>query len=320
MPEFIVKHSGRKHDVARFLHFHPGGANTLKSFEGCDITDQLLKTQHAPSAYELLKDYRLKELSKDDPNEEDLESLVNWEKPMFWQVGSLGSNYNKWVLSPVDRKLRLFQYDFMELMTVTPWYLVPSVWVPVSIYLMYCGYLRFLNIPPFDTCSGSFTVAVLFFTAVLGYFIWPLIEYSIHRWIFHITPPDDSPLLITLHFGIHGLHHKVPFDDQRLLFPPAATALIVWGIHGILRLFLPLFITLPLLAGGILGYVTYDLMHFYLHYGSPNEGSYLYHMKRYHNQHHFTNHQHGFGISCPLWDYVFDTAIKLKKLKYHMKW
>ena len=68
---------------------------------------------------------------------------------MFWQVGSLGPKYNKWVLSPVDRKLRLFQYDFMELMTITPWYLVPLVWVPVSLYLMYCGYLRFLNIPPF---------------------------------------------------------------------------------------------------------------------------------------------------------------------------
>lgn len=68
---------------------------------------------------------------------------------MIWQVGSLGRKYNKWVLSPVDRKLRLFQYDFMELMTVTPWFLVPLVWIPVSLYLMYCGYLRFITIPPF---------------------------------------------------------------------------------------------------------------------------------------------------------------------------
>lgn len=52
---------------------------------------------------------------------------------------------------------------------------------------------------------------------------------------------------------------QVPFDDQRLLFPPAATAMIVWGIHGILRLFLPISITLPLLAGGILG--VYEMLH-----------------------------------------------------------
>lgn len=41
------------------------------------------------------------------------------------------------------------------------------------------------------------------------------------------------------------------------------------------------------------GYVIYDLMHFYLHYGSPEDGSYLYNMKRYHNQHHFTQHENG---------------------------
>jgi hypothetical protein len=41
------------------------------------------------------------------------------------------------------------------------------------------------------------------------------------------------------------------------------------------------------------GYVTYDLMHFYLHYGSPKDGSYLYYMKRYHNQHHFTHYESG---------------------------
>lgn len=46
-------------------------------------------------------------------------------------------------------------------------------------------------------------------STVLGLLLWPLIEYTIHRWLFHLQPPDNSPLLITLHFGIHGLHHKV---------------------------------------------------------------------------------------------------------------
>lgn len=68
---------------------------------------------------------------------------------MLWQVGSLGADYNRWVLSPVDRKLRLFQLDFMEFLTVTPWYLVPSVWIPMSLYLAYCGYCRLILIPPF---------------------------------------------------------------------------------------------------------------------------------------------------------------------------
>ena len=41
------------------------------------------------------------------------------------------------------------------------------------------------------------------------------------------------------------------------------------------------------------GYVVYDLLHFYLHHGSPKEGSHLYYMKRYHNQHHFTHYETG---------------------------
>jgi hypothetical protein len=68
---------------------------------------------------------------------------------MFWQVGSLGSDYSKWVLAPVDRKLRLFQYDFMERLTVTPWYLVPLVWLPVTTYMIYCGYDQLRTSPPF---------------------------------------------------------------------------------------------------------------------------------------------------------------------------
>lgn len=48
-------------------------------------------------------------------------------------------------------------------------------------------------------------------STVLGLLLWPLIEYTIHRWLFHLQPPDNSPLLITLHFGIHGLHHKVSY-------------------------------------------------------------------------------------------------------------
>ncbi|KAJ9597962.1 hypothetical protein L9F63_011163 [Diploptera punctata] len=73
-------------------------------------------------------------------------------------------------------------------------------------------------------------------------------------------------------------------------------------------------------AGITLGYVTYDLMHFYLHYGSPEAGSYLYYMKRYHNQHHFTHHETGFGISSNFWDKIFGTEIFLRKLSRALKW
>lgn len=43
----------------------------------------------------------------------------------------------------------------------------------------------------------------------------------------------------------------------------------------------------------IVGYLVYDMIHFYLHYGAPEENSYLYTMKRYHNQHHFSHSENG---------------------------
>lgn len=70
------------------------------------------------------------------------QSLVDWSQPMFWQVGSLGPKYKEWVLAPVDRRLRLFGSDFIESLTITSWYMVPSIWIPVMFYLIYIGYQR----------------------------------------------------------------------------------------------------------------------------------------------------------------------------------
>lgn len=44
---------------------------------------------------------------------------------------------------------------------------------------------------------------------VLGMLLWSLIEYLIHRFLFHMKPPGDSYYLIMLHFILHGQHHKV---------------------------------------------------------------------------------------------------------------
>jgi len=70
-----------------------------------------------------------------------LQRLVDWSKPMLSQVGKLGPQYKAWVSAPVDRKLRLFSWDILEYMTVTPWYLIPIVWIPVFMFFIYRGWL-----------------------------------------------------------------------------------------------------------------------------------------------------------------------------------
>jgi len=53
------------------------------------------------------------------------------------------------------------------------------------------------------------TLPKILLSFLIGFFIWSLAEYFVHRKIFHLKPPHDSKLLITLHFLFHGSHHKV---------------------------------------------------------------------------------------------------------------
>lgn len=52
-------------------------------------------------------------------------------------------------------------------------------------------------------------------------------------------------------------------------------------------------------AGGLLGYILYDMTHYYLHFGSPHKGSYLYSMKAHHVKHHFAHQKLGKDWPAP---------------------
>lgn len=127
----------------------------------------------------------------------------------------------------------------------------------------------------------------------------------------------SNGICCTLHFLLHGLHHKVPFDSGRLVFPPVAAMIIATIIYYPLSFVF----NSPrmLLAGGLFGYLCYDLMHFYLHFGNPTLW-HIYKMKRYHYQHHFAHQDLGYGISSPLWDIMFGTHIRLRTLRTKLKW
>lgn len=150
---------------------------------------------------------------------------------MLSQVGSLGARYNEWVIAPVDRKLRLFENPFLESLTITPWYVVPLMWVPIICYLIVYGTRKYIKITDgkikqcffkqfFFLIISYFLNEYRFFvesspllpvimSVVFGIFLWTLIEYSLHRWVFHMEPSGKYRAMIYFHFVIHGLHHKV---------------------------------------------------------------------------------------------------------------
>ncbi|TXG48167.1 hypothetical protein EZV62_027461 [Acer yangbiense] len=115
----------------------------------------------------------------------------------------------------------------------------------------------------------------------------------------------------TLHYLLHGCHHKHPMDGLRLVFPPAATAILCVPLWNLFKLLIPPSITPALFGGTLLGYVMYDCTHYYLHHGKPSKG-YSRDLKRYHLNHHFRSQSEGFGITSSLWDRVFGTLPSTK--------
>ena len=60
-------------------------------------------------------------------------------------------------------------------------------------------------------------------------------------------------------------------------------------------------------AGFLAGYLAYDMTHFHLHHRKvrTRAGKLLYEL---HMRHHFQDDTRGFGVSAPIWDWVFGTS------------
>lgn len=154
---------------------------------------------------------------------------------MLEQVTSLGAQYKEWVISPVDRQLRLFENPILENLTITPWYVVPIIWIPIIIYLVKLGAENYVQLTNgqygifliydlllinycYECVIDTFPVLPIVLYIALGTLIWSLLEYSLHRWVFHMEPSGNSKLLIYFHFAVHGLHHKVGYITLNVLF------------------------------------------------------------------------------------------------------
>lgn len=169
---------------------------------------------------------------------------------MLVQIPTLRQNYVEWVNKPVDRELRLFGPALLENLTKTPWWLVPAFWIPAICYIIHLGVRYNLPKRPEDLTLGDHLSPTVFGCLAFGVFIWTLLEYSLHRWVFHLDPKDNR-FLHVFHFLLHGLHHKVPFDPYRLVFPPVPAVLLATFFYQPVRLLLPY--PQLMLAGGLIG-------------------------------------------------------------------
>jgi dihydroceramide fatty acyl 2-hydroxylase len=146
--------------------------------------------------------------------------------------------------------------------------------------------------------------------AVAGYLLWTLFEYWLHRVVFHFEPQDGVGA--HLHWIIHGVHHEHPNDPLRLVMPPAVSIPLGAAVFGVLYLIFGGRYAPGLGVGFFVGYVAYDMTHYYIHHFRPR-GRLGQILRERHMRHHFQDDTRGFGISAPYWDEVFRTSSRSRR-------
>jgi sterol desaturase/sphingolipid hydroxylase (fatty acid hydroxylase superfamily) len=64
-----------------------------------------------------------------------------------------------------------------------------------------------------------------------------------------------------------------------------------------------------MVAGFMIGYLVYDLIHYATHH-YPIRGGFMKSLKRHHMKHHFKEPNLRFGVSSTVWDHAFGTLPK----------
>lgn len=204
-------------------------------------------------------------------------------------------SYN--VIPKTTGSKKLFENRFLESLTRT------HVAIPISIFFIYAAALLTYSVKTNTDLTVLATVGIFF----LGFFTFTLAEYLIHRYIFHL--PGNTKTKEKLQYTLHGVHHEYPKDKQRLAMPPIMSITIGTVLLLVFRLFLG-DLVFAFLPGFLVGYACYLCVHYILHIFRP-PNNWLKILWSIHAVHHYKDQTKAFGVTSPLWDYVFGTMPKL---------
>jgi sterol desaturase/sphingolipid hydroxylase (fatty acid hydroxylase superfamily) len=201
---------------------------------------------------------------------------------------------------PNSEPIRLFQSNFLEFFTHISPVTILLMWVPVTVFLL--AYAA-------ATASGPGFPWHVPAALILGLILWTVAEYTLHRFLFHYRP--RTPRQERIFFLFHGVHHAQPQDKTRLVMPLPVSIPMAILFYGLFYLALAVVIQAPawvnpLMAGFLIGYLMYDMTHYATHHFPMRSGLGKY-LKRYHMMHHYKDPDTRFGVSSPIWDWVFGT-------------
>lgn len=119
-----------------------------------------------------------------------------------------------------------------------------------------------------------------------------LVEYAVHRWIFH----GAERLAPGWYNAIHGAHHRFPSGPGRRIVP--LTHSLPVALAGWLAL------PAGVLSGVVTGYLAYEVVHALCHRSGPLPHA-LGRLRRHHALHHAGNN--AYGVTSMIWDRLLGT-------------
>jgi len=201
----------------------------------------------------------------------------------------------KLYVSNKNESPKMFDSAFLDFFSRWHWTAPLWVYAPLVLFMLYIS---------IDTYNVSALTMVGLFIA--GVFVWTFAEYILHRFVFHYEPKTAWGK--RMHWLLHGVHHDYPSDAWRLVMPlpfslPLAIPFFALFYFTLGEVYMPSF-----MSGFITGYLVYDIGHYAVHH-FPIKGGIWGYLREHHMRHHFKSPNVGYGVSSPLWDYVFGTTM-----------
>lgn len=144
---------------------------------------------------------------------------------------------------------------------------------------------------------------------LFGVFVYSLIEYASHRFLYHHEPDSRFVRVVTGDVARqHMRHHSEPGKYSGAIngnqLPVVVVGTLFVGLAFVLPL--PLGFSLIAVAAGGVNYAAQELIHFGTHF-LPMEGRILGAVKRHHMLHHYRDERANFGLFWTIWDAPFGT-------------
>ena len=170
--------------------------------------------------------------------------------------------------------------------------------IPITLFIIYSGALLY-----YSAENTNLTIPTTISLFLVGLLAFSLVEYLMHRYLFHMEVYTEARK--KMQYIMHGVHHEFPKDKDRLAMPPFASLTIATILLFLFRLIMQDYV-FAFLPGFLCGYAGYLFVHYIVHAFQPPK-NFFKKLWVHHGIHHYKDNEKAFGVSSPLWDYIFRT-------------